>query len=238
MTGFLNRLLGTALGDGGPGAAHVSLPSRFSPPAAAAIMTHPRDEPLEHEARTESPQVERPVRAPRRERAIPERKGATEIQRAQTEPADTPSIVLPSPLISLPQDHSVARASASSADIPPSRHGAARVTPSPREISVAPRRAAAANLFDAPAATAQVLPVVPAPPAPPRDVRAAPLSAAVVSSRTSTAHDDRPVIQVTIDRIEVRAPAADKPGPSARRQRPEPTVSLSEYLRRDVPGGR
>jgi hypothetical protein len=64
------------------------------------------------------------------------------------------------------------------------------------------------------------------------------LSATVMASRMSTARDDRSVIEVTIDRIEVRAPPADKPGPPARPRRPEPAVSLSEYLRRDVPGGR
>jgi hypothetical protein len=248
MTGYLNRLMSTALGDGGPGAAHVSLSPRFAPPPAAAIMTQPRDEPLEREARSESPHIERPVHEPRRERGIPDRKSATDIEHAQIEPMGTPSMILSSPLISLSQDRSVARESASSRDISPSHRGAVRLTPGAPEIPVAPNRAAAASLFDppnraanlldAPAATAPVLPVVAMPPAPHRETRAAPLSATVMSSRIGTARDDRPVIEVTIDRIDVRASPADKPGPPARRQRPEPTVSLSEYLRRDVPGGR
>lgn len=246
MTGFINRLISTALGDGGPGAAHVVLSPRFTPLAAATIMTQPRDEPFEREARSESPQIEQPAHAPRpprREHGIPDRKSATDIERTRIETTGMPSVIPSSPLISLPQDQSVSRESAPSPDISPSHHVsshavAARLTPSAPEIPVAPNRAAAANLFDAPAATAPVLPVVAMPPAPPRETRAAPLSATVMSNRISTARDDRPVIEVTIDRIEVRAPPADKPGPSARRQRPEPTVSLSEYLRRDVPGGR
>ncbi|WP_422003444.1 hypothetical protein [Reyranella sp.] len=67
--------------------------------------------------------------------------------------------------------------------------------------------------------------------------RAAPLSAAAVAGRTVAAvRDPAPVIHVTIDRLDVRAPARAEPVRS--RPRPQPTVSLSDYLRDGASGGR
>jgi hypothetical protein len=60
---------------------------------------------------------------------------------------------------------------------------------------------------------------------------AAPLSAHAVAARVMTRAESRPVVHVTIDRVDVRVPAsAERPKPSARRS-PSASPSLSEYLR-------
>lgn len=59
-----------------------------------------------------------------------------------------------------------------------------------------------------------------------------PLSEAAVASRVSTAPAPRPVVRVSIDRIEVRAPAAKPaPAPAPRARAAAPSVSLADYLR-------
>lgn len=68
-----------------------------------------------------------------------------------------------------------------------------------------------------------------------------PLSEAALASRASTAPAPRPVVRVSIDRIEVRAPAAKPaPAPASRARAAAPSVSLADYLRHGNParGGR
>jgi hypothetical protein len=60
--------------------------------------------------------------------------------------------------------------------------------------------------------------------------RSAPLSQAVVASRTAVERETRPVVNVTIDRIEVRAPRDTPPQPPPRRAKAQPSVSLADYL--------
>jgi hypothetical protein len=67
----------------------------------------------------------------------------------------------------------------------------------------------------------------PAAPAPAR----APLSSNVVAARAESRSDARPVIHVTIDRIEVRAPSAPERPSSRPRVRSTTSASLSDYLR-------
>jgi hypothetical protein len=59
----------------------------------------------------------------------------------------------------------------------------------------------------------------------------APLSQAVLASRAVQAADRRPVIHVTIERIDVRAPATSSPPPAVKPSAAKPSVSLNEYLR-------
>jgi hypothetical protein len=66
--------------------------------------------------------------------------------------------------------------------------------------------------------------------------RAAPLSPAAVAGRVMAVREQAPVIHVTIDRLDVRAPARAEP--ARQRPRPQPTVSLSDYLRDGSSGGR
>jgi hypothetical protein len=79
-----------------------------------------------------------------------------------------------------------------------------------------------------------------APTGTPRDATAnvaRPLSAAVLAERPRQETNARPVIHVTIDRIEVRSQAAAKQASPARRRTSEPAVSLTDYLRRPRPSG-
>lgn len=69
-------------------------------------------------------------------------------------------------------------------------------------------------------------------------VTVAPLSAAVVAARPRPSREERPVIHVTIDRLDVRAPAvAPKAAAERRKPRPLPSQSLADYLRGDAGGG-
>ena len=61
---------------------------------------------------------------------------------------------------------------------------------------------------------------------------AAPLSARALAAKPALAVEPRPVVHVTIDRVEVHAPAAPvTPKPSARPRTTHPDVSLEDYLR-------
>lgn len=68
--------------------------------------------------------------------------------------------------------------------------------------------------------------------------RALPLSDAAVAGRATPAREEGPVIQVTIDRLDVRAPAPPANASERRRPSPQPAVSLSDYLREGARGGR
>jgi hypothetical protein len=62
------------------------------------------------------------------------------------------------------------------------------------------------------------------------------MSARALASRPAQRSDSRPVVHVTIDRIEVRAPAApERPKPAPRSRATAPSVSLSDYLRAPEP---
>ena len=71
-------------------------------------------------------------------------------------------------------------------------------------------------------------PTAPQPPAPRR-----PLSDAALAARSAQAvPPPRPIVHVTIDRIEVRAPAPSaRPTPAAPQRSATPSVSLGDYLR-------
>lgn len=89
----------------------------------------------------------------------------------------------------------------------------------------------------APRGTAPPVEVAP-PPSRPADGTDAPtlrrpLSPMALAQRLSPARHDGPeIVQVTIDRIDVRAPAPVAPPRAPARARPAPTTSLADYLRR------
>jgi hypothetical protein len=58
----------------------------------------------------------------------------------------------------------------------------------------------------------------------------APLTTAAIAGRARVATAGAPVVHVTIDRIDMRAPAAARTAPPERRPRPQPSVSLADYL--------
>jgi len=245
MTGFLNRLAGMALGERGANAAYVSLPPRFLPPAAT-IAERPHDQPLEGQAtdRSESVPPEPLLQPPRRVRGASYRESPGETLHTNPEFPRAISLTASLPLCHSPQEHSPSRLNASGADIaraPEVRPPSARELPVAPSAVVAPPQTVAASRFDASTAgrtaiaSTSLLPILPSSRP---EARAAPLSDTAVASRMSTPHDERPVIHVTIDRIDVRAPAPDKLSTAMRRPRAEPAVSLSEYLRRGAPGAR
>lgn len=246
MTGFLNRLASMALGERGTNAAYVSLPPRFVPPAAT-IAERPHDQLLEGKTtdRSKSAPPEPLLRPSRREWSAPYRESPGEAP--QTNAEFPHAVTLSLPLSLSPQQHSPSSLNASGTDIAPTERTSEARTPRARGLPVtpsrldAPHQAAAASRFDASTAgrtaiaSASLLPILPSSRL---EARAAPLSDTAVASRMSTAQDERPVIHVTIDRIDVRVPAPDRPGAAMRRARAEPGVSLSEYLRRGAPGAR
>lgn len=61
--------------------------------------------------------------------------------------------------------------------------------------------------------------------------RAQPLNPAFVASMRLPRQDVPPIIEVIIDRIDIRAPAAEKAAAAPQRKRREPAVALSDYLR-------
>jgi hypothetical protein len=69
--------------------------------------------------------------------------------------------------------------------------------------------------------------------------RAEPLSSDAVAARATPRAEPRPVVHVTIDRIEVRMPpAADRPKPPASARRSSASESLGDYLRARQPDRR
>jgi hypothetical protein len=106
----------------------------------------------------------------------------------------------------------------------------------PRVDNTEPRATSVAvSARSMPPARTAPMPTRPVPrEAPPR----APISAASIAARERTMQGDTTVVHVTIDRIDVRAPSADRLAeqPAKRRKEP-PRVSLAEYLRGDRPAG-
>jgi hypothetical protein len=60
--------------------------------------------------------------------------------------------------------------------------------------------------------------------------RSAPISPAALASRVTAERELRPVVTITIDRIEVRAPREALPQPAPRRPKPAASQSLADYL--------
>jgi len=71
--------------------------------------------------------------------------------------------------------------------------------------------------------------VPPVAPMPSRDTP--PLSDAALATRVGTEREAPPVVHVTIDRIDVRAPDLSKPDAPSKPPRRHPAISLSDYLR-------
>jgi hypothetical protein len=226
VTGFVDRLAAMALGTPQPGAARVALPPRFLPPSGAAPFdqpdTLPGDDPapVPQPPRSAKPQISpRPITA----QISPPRSAAHDagtLTRTVEVAAARPRVETASPL------HPLATAS-SPAEGGNLEAAPAAMPPAPPVTRMAPRPAAAPAPRDlTPARLRPVAPILSA-----ADRIAPPLSDVSVASRIAQPRDERPVVHVTIDRIDVRAPPAAKPEPTARRARPQPAVSLTEYLR-------
>jgi hypothetical protein len=60
--------------------------------------------------------------------------------------------------------------------------------------------------------------------------QAAPLTSAALANRTIVNREPPPIVNVTIDRLEVLAPRETAKSQMPRRPRPQPSVSLADYL--------
>jgi hypothetical protein len=238
--GFLADLAGMARGVKPAGAARISLPSRFAEanppvgetfgeitdasPTAPAIRQPSSDTMRSNEStptsirpwgpkeRQDEPAVAIPSRSiPPASQSLPTQ-GAARTTSGAVEPA-------PAPARRLPQGVRGERP----ADIPVRPE--AGVPPSSRPL----RRSAEATLpaVRSPTEGRQRAPAT-----------ATPLSDVAVAGRAHAPREERPVIHVTIDRLEVRAPAVPKAAVERPKSRPLPSQSLADYLRGDAGGGR
>jgi hypothetical protein len=202
------------------------LPSRFGAEAPLSTAPSPHDEP---EPGLPTPTEERPGAAARpsraslvtladddglRTQAVPaapsSRRQAAATHQPQRLPADA-ELPAPAP----PPASLRGRAAAERIDGAPSAASLPAIA-DPALIRQAPRVSAAAPRDGA------------APPHVPRR----PMSAPALAERHAAAAEPRPVVHVTIDRIDVRAPAAPaRPAAAPRARNAAPSVSLADYLR-------
>jgi hypothetical protein len=235
MTGFLNVLAGMALGVQPAGTAQVSLPSRFAP-ASSAWESEPAglgesrlgEEVERTERRSALLQSDRSRErsAPESERAPPEAFTAPQDRPRRQQVADAVSNVreVAAPLPQDVRQHvqpKLPDAAARPANTKPSAqidHG------EPQPFSN--RHPASAS------------PAMPSGPRYRADVPQAPLSDAALAGRSIASRERPSIVQVTIDRIDVRAPSSPATPRPQRRVQPQPTVSLSDYLRDGAKAGR
>lgn len=238
--GFLAHLAGLARGVVPAGAARVSLPPRFA--ETGSVAGQPFGE-VSDERR--APTVARGAQQPGSDSlhgnetpSTPSRSWGPEERRDEPE-VSMGSRPIPPPSTLAQTQH----------DTRPTE--VARSVPASRSLDdgLGARPAAVPVRSDVPSATqsrplrisAETVPAINGPsdeggqraPAP-----VAPLSDAAVASRPRAPREERPVIQVTIDRLEVRAPAAPKAAAERRKPRPVPSQSLADYLRGGTGGGR
>jgi hypothetical protein len=238
MSGFLTHLASVALGRTVEGAARPSLPPRFAPLEADGPIAEAGEERVEPgPAPSAAPAAARPaIAAPAASDRDPARIVAPPGEPAPL-PASEPSAVPTAPSTgqgaSRPPEAGQANprrkparptvpSAIPSTDVLDSRAGslepAAPPAPLPRLREAGPVRSTsvqAPRRAQTPAASPTPL---------------APLSDGAIAGRTETRRTPAPVIHVTIDRIDVRAPAPPRPAPPTRRAPAEPSLSLSEFL--------
>jgi hypothetical protein len=229
MSAFITQLAGMALGHGTPGDAHVKLPPRFAPPPSAHFgQTEwpPADSSAAAAGQVPSP-LRHPLHAGRRETADGDEAPPVRLPDAKAAPVVKPVVItprLPRPSSELPQQRRHNAAPAKSDVARSSRRDAVVMPRQPADNPVPPSRrdsTAASAIVVLPAAS-------PVAPMPRRDT--SPLSDVALASRV-TRPEAAPVIHVTIDRIDVRAPDLSKPVAPSKPTRRQPAVSLAEYLR-------
>ncbi|EJN07229.1 hypothetical protein PMI42_07941 [Bradyrhizobium sp. YR681] len=213
MRGLLQNLAHLGRGEPIPGAARVALPPRF----AAPVRNDDRPQ-LE----TWSGEGQRPVppqTAMHDVAADGPRTEAHPPQHIKVESDSTESLLRPTTKTeaAVRPVHSNEAPSGPPADtaLPVAPHHPPRVA-QPREVAVPD------TLRPPHEATT--------PPAPP-------LGQAVLAGQAQRRRETPPVIKVTIDRIDIRSPEPPRPTRSVR-PAPQPSVSLTDYLRRPGPGGR
>lgn len=228
---FLDRIALSAVGERAPGAARAALPSRFATArgATAAPAFETSDEvamPAERARASESP-ASRDGTAAVAHDSIPSgptaHVGATRVEATAGQVrGDEPTRAA--------RDGSARDPSSPAPSSPVSN------TPAPNVLTETARaRSHAAAAMRSPTATRapQADSLVKTSRQPPSPIAAAPLSSRTLERREQAAAPSHPIVNVTIDRIEIRA--APAPAPRAappQRQRTAPaTQSLVDYLR-------
>jgi len=221
---FLAHLVGMALGSPSPGAARLSLPPRFAQAQAATIETSALSETPEQPAAAGSALASHTTDANlglARSDQPHQTRGA---------PIDYPPAGDPSPQVALPLRALNAAIPSVLKDLPPTREANATAFHNFAAPQARPQSSGVVAPTLAPAGDAGT--------AKPPGARSSPLSAATMGARNVSPNLERPIINVTIDRLELRAPSSPKPNPEPRRAMAQPTLSLSEYLRGTDSGGR
>ena len=220
MSDFLSNLAGLALGQPPAGAARLSLPPRFSGGDHTDI-----DSSLEQIETAPSRPASPPLAAePSRQADVQREMPATPIVETVPVPA-SPSREKSAPQTLLPMTRQTEPPQSFERELPDRRSS----PPSTVEHAQALR-----------ATTEMAAPAQPAPPVLAETIvrhirndlpsRPAPLTEAAVANRAVVEREPRPVVNVTIDRIEVRAPREMSQSQTPRRSRPQPSVSLADYL--------
>lgn len=200
MSAFITQLAGMALGHGTLGAAHVVLPPRFAPPPSAQF------------GQAEWPSGDDPAAAAADQESSPPRQQLQSGRRETGHADDAPPVRLPE---STAPHHPRAAMEGS-------QRQPYAVTLAHRETPVRPPpHDAAASAIVVLAAAPQVTSMSRRDPPP--------LSDAALASRVSRP-EAAPVVHVTIDRIDVRAPDLFSPATPKPARRP-PAISLADYLR-------
>ncbi|MGI6853770.1 hypothetical protein [Mesorhizobium sp. 1B3] len=212
MSGFLANLAGLALGVQQPGAARLALPPRFG--GGVVTDTGLEAETVVHAVMGRAVAMAATSSTPTEQPATGAVQSYGSVQPAHRMPRSDEEVVRraatgrsQAALAEVVERSTVERPHTSATQ-------ASRQQPEPFE-----RRGAEAPRTVAPLTTSRT------PPA-----RSAPISPAALASRVTAERELRPVVTITIDRIEVRAPREALPQPPARRPRPEPSQSLADYL--------
>jgi hypothetical protein len=223
MSAFLTQLAGIALGHGTPGAAEVVLPPRFAPPPSAQgaqVNWPPENDPAAAADEEPSPPLHS-LQSDWRESGQDDDAAPIGARQTKAAPAVTAAATKP------PLPHPSTRS-----DLPRSQ----------RRVAAAPARKPTQQSLTRPSRDAAAPPMAVVSPAAPlvapmsrRDIP--PLSDAVLASRVSRP-EAAPVVHVTIDRIDVRAPDVSKPAAAAKPPRRQPAISLADYLRGSRRGSR
>ena len=189
-------------------AVQPALPPRFAAPSAGL-----------HEVDAEPPTPPARATAEALEPRAPRETPSTAVHEAMP-PAPTRTRIAPIETHASP--HPVPRSAP-----PPSAHAPARPPAAPVSRVVHVHEAAIAPALDA---APPLRPQRADPPAPPTPQR--PLSALALAQRVHTTKSDATVVHVTIDRIDVRAPAPAQAPRAQAKPRAAPTMALADYLRR------
>lgn len=213
MSGFLANLAGLALGVPQPGAARLALPPRFGGRIATDIGLE--IEPDAQASTGSATAMPAPAGAPTRQPAnsVMQSHGPAEMPHRTRFRNDEEVVHGPTTGRDQAAADAVEQSTAERLHTP-----VVQATRQP--LAQFERRAAAeAPRTVAPPTTSRT------PPA-----RSAPISPAALASRVTAERELRPVVTITIDRIEVRAPREAPPQSPPRRPKPEPSQSLADYL--------